>query len=96
MPRLKLVEKLPYGAEPAVPGIVHSLPDALIRIGASGDIEQMLIGFRILNHGLGFALNRKHYRASAFLELFHQLGGVAPKAGERTDVFRDVEHGIPL
>jgi hypothetical protein len=59
-------------------------------------IEQVLIGFRILNHGLGFALNRKHYGASALLELLHELGGVAPKAGKRADIFRDVEHGSPL
>jgi hypothetical protein len=96
MPRLKLREKLADGAEPAVLGIVQTLADALMRISASGDVEQVLIGFRILNHGLGFTLDRKHYGASAPLELFHELGGVAPKAGKRTDIFRDVEHGSPL
>src|ERR1039457_688833 len=81
MPCFKLGEKLPDGAEPAVPCIFQTLPDALVRVGVSGDVEQVLIGFRILNYGLSFALNCQHHGAPVLLKLFHEPGGIAPKAG---------------
>jgi hypothetical protein len=53
--------------------LFESLPDPFTRVRASGDIEQTLVGFRVLHHRRGFTLDSEDYRSFAFSELFHEI-----------------------
>src|ERR1035441_2538101 len=78
----------------AAPGyVIKPLANALVHIGAGGDVEQALIGFGVLHNGLGLALDREHYGPLAFLELLHEVAGAAAEGSQRLDVFGDIEHG---
>jgi hypothetical protein len=45
----------------ALLGLFEALADALVSVGASGDVEQALIGFCILNDGRCLALDRQDH-----------------------------------
>jgi hypothetical protein len=49
IPHFELGEKLPDGADPAVPGIFETLPDSLVRGGIGSDVGRVPIGFGIPN-----------------------------------------------
>jgi hypothetical protein len=74
-------------------GFEQALANTFTRIGCSGDIEEALIGFGILDDGCGLALNGEHYGPLALLELFHEVAGTSPERGQGLDIFRDVEPG---
>jgi hypothetical protein len=76
VPRFKVGEKLPGGAESAAPGVLQALACALARVGLVDAVELMLVRFRVL-----FALERDHDGRLAVLKLFHEPGGVALISG---------------
>lgn len=90
---LEFVEELPGGPQPSLPGVLQALADALIRIGAGGDVEQALVGFRILHNSRGLPIYREDHGALALLELFHEIAGSAPEGGQGLDILRDVKRG---
>jgi hypothetical protein len=62
-------------------GLVEALPDALVGVCMSGDVEQSLIGLRVLNHCGSLAPHRKDNRAFTFPQLLHEIAGLAAEAG---------------
>jgi hypothetical protein len=96
MPPPDFVEYFPGWPRAAVGHIGKALADGFEYIGAGGHVQQALIGFGILDDGLGLALNRKHYGPLAFLEMPHEIPGSAPKCRERLNVLGDIDHGRPL
>jgi len=91
-----LFEHDPCRTSATVGYIAEALTDRLEYIGAGGQVQQALIGSRVLHDGLGFALDSKNYRPFALLELFHKLAGPAPERRQRLNVFGYVEHGRVL
>jgi hypothetical protein len=54
-------------------GLFEALADALVSVGAGGDVEQALIGFCILNDSRRLALDRQDHGPLAPFELFHKV-----------------------
>src|ERR1035438_10290537 len=77
-------------------GLLQALPDAFSSIGASSDIEQTLIGTRVLHDGFSLAFDGEHDGPLALLELFHKIARAAAESGQRLNVFRDIKHGAPV
>ena len=71
------LEKLPRRPEFPLFRVVQSLPDALLGVGTGGDVKQALIRFGILHNGRCLPSHRKHDGAFGFLELFHEVAGLA-------------------
>ena len=90
--RPELGKKLSDGSSLPVTRLFQSLADALVHIGIGGDVEQTLVGLRILNYCGGFAFNREDDGALALFELFHEVAGAAPKGRERLNVLGNVEN----
>jgi len=88
----ELCKEFPSGPHPPIVGILQSLANSFAEIGESGDVEQPLISFGILDHGPRLALDGEYHRALGLLELLHKVAGAAAEGGERLDVFGDIEH----
>src|SRR5271166_3690993 len=88
----ELVEKLFRRSYLFLFRILEALPDAFLGIGAGSNVEQMLVGFGILNNSRGLALHGEHHRALAFLQLFHEIAGTPAEGGQRLNVAGDVKH----
>jgi hypothetical protein len=76
--------------------VIHALPYSFEDVSFRGDVEQALVGFCVLNNGFRFTVDRKNDWPFGFLQAFHELGGLAPKRGQRLYVFRDIKHGQPF
>jgi hypothetical protein len=96
MPGFKLGEKFARGPALAILGVFESLPDSFTCIRSSGDVEQTLIGRRILHYGFGSTLDRENDGTLVPLDAPDHLSRVAPEAGERLNILGDVEHGFFL
>src|SRR6478609_9642327 len=70
MGRVELVEKLPCRLEFSFFRVFKALTNSFLGIGLGGKVEQMLIGFSVLNDRRGLAIHRKHHGAFAFFQLF--------------------------
>src|SRR5467141_3397377 len=88
----KLVEKLLRGSGLSFFRVRQALTDTFRNIGASSNVEQVLIGLRILHDGRGLSFHSKHHGALALLELLYEVAGAAAECGQRLDVTRDVQH----
>src|SRR5271170_5932225 len=62
MPGFKVLEKLPCRPDLPLFCVLQALSDALLRVGAGGNIKQALIGFGVLHDSRGFPLHRQHDR----------------------------------
>jgi hypothetical protein len=91
----KLGKELAYRPELSFPRILKALADAFIRIGAGGNIEQVLVSLGILHDGGRFSVYGEHEGTFALLEMLDELAGGAAECGEGLDVGSDVEHGGP-
>src|SRR5207244_10905123 len=72
--------------------VFEALPDSLKRIGLCGNVEQALIGFRILHDRFRLPIDRKNQRFLRFLEMLHELPWIAAERRHRLNVFFDVKH----
>src|SRR5277367_2331302 len=63
----EFAEKLSYRSHLSLFRIPKALPDALFCVSPGGNVEQTLIGLRVLHNGRSFAFHRKHHWALAFL-----------------------------
>jgi hypothetical protein len=72
--------------------IFDALPDSLKGIGLRGDVEQALIGFRILHDRFRLSIDCKNQRFLRFLEVLHELPWIAAERRHRLNVFFDVKH----
>ena len=72
MGRFELVEKLSCDPEFSFFRIFKALTDSFLCIGSGGNVEQMLIGFSVLNHGRNIPLHLRHHGALTFFQLFHK------------------------
>jgi hypothetical protein len=61
MGSFELVEELPRGPCLSLVCILQALANTLLCVGASGDVEQSLMGLSVLYNGPRISLNRKHY-----------------------------------
>src|ERR1035438_8562602 len=77
-------------------GLLQALPDAFSSIGAGSDIEQALIGTRVLHDGFSVAFDGEHDGPLALLELFQKIARAAAESGQRLNVFRDIKHWAPV
>jgi len=66
-------QRLPRRPHPAFLDIL------LAFVHSRGDVQEPLIGFRVLNDCLRFAVDGKHQRLLGFLEMFHELPGIPPE-----------------
>lgn len=55
--------------------------------GISHRIQQLLIGFRILNHQFGLSVDRQDHRIARGFHARNEPGSVSLKVGQRMDVF---------
>ena len=78
MGRFELVEKLSCDPEFSFFRIFKALTDSFLCIGSGGNVEQMLIGFSVLNHGRNIPLHLRHHGALTFFQLFHKTPQLAP------------------
>ena len=76
----EFVKEFPGGPQPSFPGVLETLPDALFRIRAGRDIEQALVGFRILHNSRSLPVHGQHQCELAFPELFHEIAGPPTEA----------------
>ena len=51
-----------------------------------GQVEEPLIGFGVLHHQLGLAVDGEHERLAGLLELIEEFGGVPLEVGEGVDI----------
>jgi hypothetical protein len=86
MPGFKFLEEFSDWSRPALAGIFQALPDAFPCVRASGDVEQTLVGFRILHHGCSFSIHSQHHGTLALLDLLEKVAGPPTKGGQRLDV----------
>jgi hypothetical protein len=91
----ELSKKLVGRTSPAVPNIFQSLPDTLLRMRLSCNVEQPLIRRSVLDHGSSLSIYGEHHRPLAFAQMPQPSGGLAAKRGERLNIGGDVEHGDP-
>ena len=61
-------------------GLLQALADAFSSIGAGSDIEQALIGSRILHDGFSLAFDGEHDGLLALLELLHKIARAAAES----------------
>jgi len=73
MGAFKLGEELPGWPDSPVSSVLQTLADALFGVGAPGNIQQALIGFRILHDGRCLPVHREHDGALAPLKLLHEV-----------------------
>src|ERR1700674_2315274 len=73
-------------------GLLQALANSFENVCVGGDVEQALVGLRVLHNCRRFTLNRQDDGALALLELFHKVAGAAAEGGQRMDVVGDVEH----
>jgi hypothetical protein len=88
----KLGEKLSRWPDSPSPRVLQTLANALLGVSARGNIQQALIGFRVLCYGRRFALRREHHGTLTPLELLHVVAGTPPKGPESLDALCDIEH----
>ena len=69
----KVGEELFGWAHFALSCVLQALTDALLGIGAGGDVEQVLIRLGVLYDGRCLPLYGEHHGALGFLELFHEV-----------------------
>jgi hypothetical protein len=72
--------------------IIQALVESLLFVSACGNVEELLISFRILHDGRGFSSKRKYNRSLCFLQLFDQHARLAAKTGKGLSIFGYVEH----
>ena len=90
--RAYLVEHFTRRPGPAIGNIFEALPDALGRAGFRGEIEQVLIGFGVLDHGGSFSIHRQNERALSLAQVAQKLRRVIAERGHWLNVLGDV-HG---
>jgi hypothetical protein len=73
--------------------VLKALVDALTGVGLCGDIEETLIGFGVLQHRFGLAIDGKDQRPLRLLEMLHKLRWIPAKGRHCLNVFFDIEHG---
>ena len=88
----EFVEEFPGWPQLSFPGVLKTLPNALFCIRAGCDIEQTLVGFRILNNGRSLPVHGQHQCALAFPELFHEIAGPPTEASQGLDILGNIEH----
>jgi hypothetical protein len=71
--------------------IIQTLANGLEDVGACGNVEQLLIGFRVLDYGFRLPVERKDNRPLALLEMTEEFTGFAAERGKGLDVLGDIE-----
>jgi hypothetical protein len=84
-------ERFPRRRHTAFGHVFTALPDAFVSVCLCCDIEQALIGFSVLHHCGGLAVDRQNHRAFRFLELLKKRYGIVPKRGQGLNVLGDVQ-----
>jgi len=69
---LELVKKLPCWLEFSFFHVFKALPDSFLCIAVGGDVEQMLVGFSVLNDSRSLPIHRKRHGTLTFSQLFHK------------------------
>jgi hypothetical protein len=70
-----LVKYLYCRARTTVCDVVQTLTDSFPSIGASGNVEETLVGFGVLHNGSGLSIHCQHHRTFGLFELFHEITG---------------------
>ena len=73
-------EELPGVAALSLLGLLQSLADAFVSVGAGRDIEQPLIRSGILDDGFGLAFHRERHWPLALFEVLHPKNSSRPRA----------------
>jgi len=90
----EIVEHLSDGSSPALSYVIKPLPNRLEYIRLRGNVQQPLIGFRILNDSSSFSLHSENHRPFTLLDLLHEVAGPAPKGGTGLNIVRNVKHAM--
>jgi hypothetical protein len=72
--------------------VLKSLPNPFKGIGSRRDVEEVLIGFRILHDRFRFAIDSKNQRSLRLLETLHEFCRITPEGGHGLNILLDVEH----
>jgi hypothetical protein len=84
------LQRFPRRIHAACSNILEPLSDTLSRIRLRREVEQALIGCRVLYDSGGLAVDRQHNRAFRFLELLQKRSGIIPKRSQCLNILRDV------
>src|ERR1017187_6294868 len=76
----------------AVGDVIQSLTDGFVHIGTGGDVQQALVGRRVLHDGGGLALYGKHHGPFALPEVLHKIARTATVSRQRLDDFGNDEN----
>jgi hypothetical protein len=94
MAGFEFLEELPRGPRSPFPGILQSLSDALLHLGSRRNVEQALIGRRILHYRRSFALYREHHWTLAVLQGLHKVPRSTPERRQGLNIFANIKHGF--
>jgi len=89
-------EEILRGASASIFYIGETLADSLLRAPSRGDIQQSLIGFRVLHDGSRLTLHCENDGPLAALDLLHEIAGAAAEGRERMNIFGNVKHASHL
>src|ERR1700686_3398737 len=78
----KLLKYFSRRSSTSVSYIIQPLTNRFLVVGAGCNIEQALVGLRILHNSLGLAVHRKHDGPLALFELLHEVAGFAAESGQ--------------
>ena len=87
----KLSEEFARRTKPSGSRVFKALTDAFLGVGAGGNVEETLVGFRILHYSRGLAVDGEHNGALALLEMLHEVAGRAAESGQRLNVGGNVQ-----
>jgi hypothetical protein len=92
MKRFEFAEELLCRPDSALTQVLQSLTNAFPCVGPRCDVQQALVGFRVLNNRRSFPVHGQNDRTLALLDLLEELGGAAAEGGQRLDIFGEIKH----
>ena len=88
-------KKFARGVRTASLHVFSPLANSLKNIGLRSDIQQALIGLRILKDGFSLSIHGQDERPFCFLKVLKEFSRIAAERGHCLDVFFQVEHAEP-
>jgi hypothetical protein len=92
MDAAEVFQSFPCRPHAAFFDILKALPDSFNHVSLRRNVEQVLISFGVLHNGFRSAIDGENQGSLGFLEMLHELDGIAPECRHRLNVFLDVEH----
>jgi hypothetical protein len=89
-----VVEYFASGTAPASLYVFKTLPDSLVCINPSCNVEKTLICFRVLYNCYRFAIQSQYDRPFRFLKLLQNCARIVTKTRQRPNIFGGVHYQL--